>query len=243
MMSYPYSRYRDDADVEAHIRDFLTTWEINHAAQRVSAAAEDKSKIDEFVLSLDGADVEAHIRDFLTTWEINHATQRLSAVPEDKSKIDEFVLSLDGADVEAHIRDFLTTWKINHAAQRLSAATEGKSKIDEFVQSLDGPLANWFAQNGIRAFESFEQLTTKFTQLFHRQIPQKDLIGQFYAVYQEPNETVSQFVIRFQSLQLQIAEKIPDAELKDIFLEAIHEPLRSLTRLLLWITHTRVRQP
>ena len=38
---------------------------------------------------------------------------------------------------------------------------------------------------------------------------------------------MSQFVIRFQSLQLQIAKKIPDAELKDIFLEAIQEPLRT----------------
>ena len=37
---------------------------------------------------------------------------------------------------------------------------------------------------------------------------------------------MSQFVIRFQSLQLQIAKTIPDAELKDIFLEAIQEPLR-----------------
>ena len=131
----------------------------------------------------------------------------------------------DGVDAEAHIRDFLTTWEINHAAQRLSTVVEDKSKIAEFVLSLDGPSVNWFAQNGIRAFESFEQLTTKFTQLFHRQIPQKDLIGQFYATYQEPNETVSQFVIRFQSLQLEIAKKIPDAELKDICLEAIQEPL------------------
>ena len=127
----------------------------------------------------------------------------------------------DGADAEAHIRDFLTTWEINHATQRLSTTAEDKSKIAEFILSLDGPLANWFAQNGIRAFESFEQLTTKFIQLFHRQILQKDLIGQFYVAYQEPNETVSQFVIRFQSLQLQIAKKIPDVELKDIFLEAI----------------------
>ena len=38
---------------------------------------------------------------------------------------------------------------------------------------------------------------------------------------------MSQFVIRFQSLQLQIAKKIPEAELKDIFLEAIQEPLRT----------------
>ena len=34
-------------------------------------------------------------------------------------------------------------------------------------------------------------------------------------------------MIRFQSLQLQISKKIPDAELKDIFLEAIQEPLRT----------------
>ena len=74
----------------------------------------------------------------------------------------------DGADAEAHIRDFLTTWEINHAPQRLSTATEDKSKIAEFVMSLYGPSTNWLAQNGIRAFESFEQLTTKFTQLFHR---------------------------------------------------------------------------
>ena len=108
----------------------------------------------------------------------------------------------DGADVEAHIRDFLTTWEINHGAQWLSAATEDKSKIAKFVLSLDGPSANWFAQNGLKAFESFEQLTTKFIQLFHRQVPQKDLIGNFYAAYQESHETVSQFVIQFQNLQL-----------------------------------------
>ena len=103
----------------------------------------------------------------------------------------------DGADAEAHIRDFLTTWEINHGAQRLSATTEDKSKIAEFVFSLDGPSANFFAQNGLKAFDSCEQLNTKFIQLLHRQVPQKDLISQFYAAYQEPHETVSQFVLRF----------------------------------------------
>ena len=53
-MSYPYSEYRDGDDDEAHIRDFLTTWEIDHAAQRLSTTVEDKSKIAEFVRSLDG---------------------------------------------------------------------------------------------------------------------------------------------------------------------------------------------
>ena len=56
-MSYPYSKYREGADAEAHIRDFLTTWEVNHVAQRLSATSEEKSKIDEFVLSLDGPSV------------------------------------------------------------------------------------------------------------------------------------------------------------------------------------------
>ena len=124
----------------------------------------------------------------------------------------------------AHIRDFLTTWEINHAAQRLSTTDEDKSKIAEFVLSLDGASTNWFVQNGIRAIESFEQLTTKFTQVFHRQIPQKDLIRQFYAAYQEPNERVSEFIILFQTMQLQISKTIPDVDLKDYFFLGEGEP-------------------
>ena len=137
----------------------------------------------------------------------------------------------EGTDAEAHVRDFLTTWEINHGAQKLSAAAEDKSKIVEFVLSLDGYSTNWFAQNGLHGFETFEQLTNKFLQLFHRQIPQKDLIAQFYALYQEQHETVSQFMIRFQNLQLQISRPIPDNELKDVFLEAIREPLRTTLKV------------
>ena len=70
-------------------------------------------------------------------------------------------------------------------------------------------------------------INQKISSIVSKQIPQKDLIAQFYALYQEPNETVSQFVIRFQNLQLQISRPIPDHELKDIFLEAIWEPLRT----------------
>ena len=68
----------------------------------------------------------------------------------------------DGADAKAHIRDFLTTWEINHGAQWLSGAAKDKSKITEFILSLDGPSANWFVQNGLKAFNTFEHLTTKF---------------------------------------------------------------------------------
>ena len=86
-------------------------------------------------------------------------------------------------------------------------------------------------QNGLRAFETFEQLTSKFLQLFLPQIPQKDLIAQFYALYQESHETVSQFVIPFQNFQLQISRSIPDNKLKDVVLEAIREPLRTTLKV------------
>ena len=36
-MPYTYSKFREGTDAEAHVRDFLTTWEINHGAQRLSA--------------------------------------------------------------------------------------------------------------------------------------------------------------------------------------------------------------
>ena len=42
----------------------------------------------------------------------------------------------------------------------------------------------------------------------------------------------SQFVIRFQNLRVQISRQIPEEELKDIFLDVIHEPLRTSLALL-----------
>ena len=36
-MSYPYPRYNDKADVEAHVRAFLTTWQANHVSERLAA--------------------------------------------------------------------------------------------------------------------------------------------------------------------------------------------------------------
>ena len=52
-MSYPYSKYNDEADVEAHLRAFLTTWQANHVSQRLSEADTDKSEIAKFGLLLD----------------------------------------------------------------------------------------------------------------------------------------------------------------------------------------------
>ena len=53
-MSYPYPRYNDEADAEAHIRAYLTTWQANHASKRLGVTKANISKIAEFGLSLEG---------------------------------------------------------------------------------------------------------------------------------------------------------------------------------------------
>ena len=35
-MSYPYPKYRDDPDAEAHVYEFLQTWEANHVSHRLT---------------------------------------------------------------------------------------------------------------------------------------------------------------------------------------------------------------
>ena len=53
-MSYPYPRYNGEADANAHVRAFLTTWQANHASQRLVVTEANISKIAELGLSLDG---------------------------------------------------------------------------------------------------------------------------------------------------------------------------------------------
>ena len=52
-MSYPYPKYHDEADAEAHMRAFLTMWQANHVSQRLSKVDADKSKIAKFRFSLE----------------------------------------------------------------------------------------------------------------------------------------------------------------------------------------------
>ena len=37
-MLYPYPKYNDELDAEAHVRAFFTTWQANHVAQRLAPA-------------------------------------------------------------------------------------------------------------------------------------------------------------------------------------------------------------
>ena len=80
-------------------------------------------------------------------------------------------------------------------------------------------------------FADFDQLRVEFIQLFHRRIPQRDLMSQFYAIAQEVNETVPQFVIRFQNLSKKLSWSPTPEELTEIFLTGLREPLRTTVEL------------
>ena len=68
-MSYPYPRYNDEADAEAHVHAFLTTWQANHVSQRLAVLDANASKIVEFRLSLDGQSTSSYSQHNLTKFQ------------------------------------------------------------------------------------------------------------------------------------------------------------------------------
>ena len=103
----------------------------------------------------------------------------------------------DDPDAEAHVYAFLQTWEANHVSQRLTEPEAERSKIAEFGMTLEGLAARWHAKHLPGSFATFEALKTKFLRLFHRQVEQRELVGQFYTTHQEEQEIVPQFIIRF----------------------------------------------
>ena len=73
-MPYPYPKYNDEPDMEAHVQAFLITWPANHVSQELAQAAADASKIIEFGLSLEGQVVSWYSlhgpKDFTTFMEL-----------------------------------------------------------------------------------------------------------------------------------------------------------------------------
>ena len=53
-MPYPYPKYRDEPDAEAHVYAFLQTWEANYVSQRLTEPEPERSKIAEFGMTLEG---------------------------------------------------------------------------------------------------------------------------------------------------------------------------------------------
>ena len=84
----------------------------------------------------------------------------------------------------------------------------------------------------------FEALKAKFQRLFHRQVEQQELVGQFYTTRQEEQEIVPQFIIQFQTLHNQLTRATPEDEAKAVFLAALREPLRTMCGVLDFRTST-----
>ena len=106
----------------------------------------------------------------------------------------------DGPDAEGHIRSFLNTWQANHSTQRLTVAEINASNIAEFILSLDEPEARWYSRHDPGEFTTFQDVRTRFLELFHWEIPVRELLHQFYTIEQGPHETNAQFVLSFQDL-------------------------------------------
>ena len=100
----------------------------------------------------------------------------------------------------------------------MSEADAEKSKIAEFGLSLEGQPTNWYSHHKASEFESFKILTTKFIRRFHRQVQQRELMSQFYAI---SHEIVPRFFIRFQNLRRQLARQLLEEDVKETFLSAI----------------------
>ena len=101
----------------------------------------------------------------------------------------------DDPDVEAHVYAFLQAWEANHVSQRLTEPEVEQSKVAEFSITLEEPAARWHAKDLPGSFATFEALKEKFLWLFHRQVEQRELVGQFYTTRQNKQETVPQFII------------------------------------------------
>ena len=113
------------------------------------------------------------------------------------------------------------------------------SKIAELKLSLDGQAASWYSQNDIAEFADFDQLREQFIQLFHRRIPQRDLMSKFYSIALKVTKVVPQLVIRFQNLSKQLTHSPTLEELIEVFLTGLREPLRT-TLVVVDLTGNRI---
>ena len=96
----------------------------------------------------------------------------------------------DDPDAEAHIYAFLQTWEVNHVSQRLNEAEAERSKIAEFGMTLEGQATQWPSKHLPGSIDTFEELKTRCLRFFHRQVDQREIVGQFCTTRQDPIETI-----------------------------------------------------
>ena len=137
----------------------------------------------------------------------------------------------DGPDAESHIRAFVSTWQANHSTQCLTPAEIDASKLAEFTLFLDGPAARWYSRLEVGEATTFQIVRTKFLELFHREVPKRELLRQFFSMSQEPHETVAQFTIRFEDFYRQVTDDVSTQHIPDTFLSSLREPLRTTLAL------------
>ena len=75
---------------------------------------------------------------------------------------------------------------------RLTTAKIKASKIAEFTLSLDGRTARWYSRLDSGEFTTFHDVRIQILELFHREVPKRELLRQFFTINQEPQETVAQ---------------------------------------------------
>ena len=65
-----------------------------------------------------------------------------------------------------HFKQFHSIWAMNHKIQGLSTTNAEQSKIVEFQLSLEEQASRWYVQHDSTSFETFDDLVTKFKELF-----------------------------------------------------------------------------
>ena len=104
--------------------------------------------------------------------------------------------------------------------------------------TLKGPAARWHLTQDPSTITTFDALKTKFLHFFHKEVDQREMLGLFYTIRQEPTENIQQFAIRFQRMHSQLSRAPPEEETKAIFLAALREPLRTVCTVIDFRTST-----
>ena len=101
--------------------------------------------------------------------------------------------------------------------------------------------ARWYCCLEPGEFATFQDIHTKLLELFHRKVPKRELLRQFFTMRQEPQYTVTQLTIRFQNRYLQLAEDVSAHHILDTFLAGLRKTLRT-TLALTDFSHQTIEQ-